>query len=94
MRGGLCSYLRTIQPTLTAFIHGKLKLTLAQVNSFSSSAAIASFYFYDLIYTWLRELNSMLSNFSELERILTLVTFVLSLLVYVFLLEFWFIARF
>lgn len=57
MTAGLCAYLRNVQSTMNNFIKGKIKLTLAQVNTLSSGMAIASYYFYDLGYSWMNELT-------------------------------------
>ena len=54
---GLSAYLRNIKPTVFNFIMGNLKLTLAQVNSLTSSLGIVTYYFYDMMYAWLGELK-------------------------------------
>lgn len=65
LTSGLCAFLRNIQPALSGFIKGKLKLSLPQVNSLSTSIAIATFYFFDLTYSWMGELNQMINAFSD-----------------------------
>lgn len=54
---GLSAYLRNIQPTVFNFIMGNVKLTLAQLNSLTSSLGIVTYYFYDMMYEWLGELK-------------------------------------
>jgi hypothetical protein len=48
----------------------QIRLTLAQVNNLSSSLAIVSYYFFDMIYTWLDELEQLIIAFKKKEIIL------------------------
>jgi hypothetical protein len=62
---GISAYLRHIQPTVIDFIMGNVKLTLAQVNSLTSSLEIVTYYFYDMMNAWLGELKQMIVSFSN-----------------------------
>jgi len=65
LTAGLSSFLRNVQAPVSSFINGKVKLPLSQVNSLSSILAISTYYFIDLGYTWLNELNQMIAAFTN-----------------------------
>jgi len=90
---GLCAYLRNIQPTIVAFLNGKLKQTLAQVNGLSSSMAIASYYFYDLAYSWLAELTQQIAAFEGQSLGMSVVGLGVSVVVYLLVMELWLISK-